>query len=281
MAPSSSDAPCSSSPGLIQPTVHCWSLGKTKALKRVFGSADLTDSLATSNPFSSQTKTAVCLPYVSCDLWLRSSTQRTQILYRADVASILYYLDIRAGETVLESGTGTLGLTYALSGLVGAHGQVHTVECHPERYVAAQQEIQLAGLSNTTIYHSTINEFLIQNSTNSGPTQVRPHKIILDIPEPEEVLNTAFAQLPDNGRLGCFIPCIEQIQRVIKQASTLPDVQILQMIESVEILHKPAKISATAYGTVPACPSKGHTGYLIFFSKLPNTNTNTNSATAN
>ncbi|OAG31778.1 tRNA (adenine57-N1/adenine58-N1)-methyltransferase [Nematocida displodere] len=216
----------------------------------------------------SRTQPETLLP-MTCDRWLKTSTQRTQILYRGDVSMILYHLHLGVGDTVLESGTGTLGLTYALSALVGARGKVHTVECNQERYAEAQKEIGLAGLSNTEIYHDTIGGFLQKNTGTRPDRQIlqKPvDKVVLDIPEPDEVIEGVVSVLRDLGRVCCFVPCVEQIQRVLKKAATLP-VKVERLVENIEIPHKPKCLEEGVYGTTPQRVMRGHTGYLLFLSK--------------
>ncbi|KAI5181326.1 tRNA (adenine57-N1/adenine58-N1)-methyltransferase catalytic subunit [Nematocida sp. AWRm80] len=241
------------------------------------------------------------------DRWIKSSTYRTQILYRMDVSMILYYSNLRYTSKVIESGTGTLGLTYALSKLVHS-GRVDTVEYNYERYTAAQKDIIQANLSNTHVHHKAIKEYLtslLKQPTDSFtkestltssatdtsttdkdivPEERRVDGIILDIPEPEEVLLESSLLLRDLGRVLVFVPCIEQVQRAVKTIDQLPQLKIYKVFESIEIPHKPIKLASKplpshfsdnqpipmqVFGTEPQRLTRGHTGYILVAEKIP------------
>lgn len=176
---------------------------------------------------------------------------------------------IQPGDIVIESGTGTLSLTYALSQAVGAEGKVHTIECNRERYHAALKDISYAQMRNTLPYNDTIENFILS-------TSVRPTKIVLDIPEPENTLPGALNILLPSGSLCCFVPCIEQVQRLLLCLSTIKIAEIVQepsavvidrLLEVVEIPHKPVSLAPDVYGTVVAEKVRSHTGYLLFLRK--------------
>lgn len=79
----------------------------------------------------------VLLPFAP-DLWTNSLTHRTQILYQADIAYILFALDLKPGDVVFESGTGSGSLTTALATTIAPHGHVHTFEFNADRVQKAR-----------------------------------------------------------------------------------------------------------------------------------------------
>ncbi|KAI5192601.1 tRNA (adenine57-N1/adenine58-N1)-methyltransferase catalytic subunit [Nematocida sp. AWRm77] len=204
------------------------------------------------------------------DRWIKTSPQRTQILYRADTSLILYFLEVRHGHTLIESGTGTLGLTYVLGRAVGPSGAVHTVEQNAERYAHAKKEIEEYGLANTSIHHGDIAHFLEASASaqdGASPLPSQADGIVLDVPAPEGALGTASRVLRPNGRLVCFVPCIEQVQRILCTAKGTPSLRLDRIAENTEIPHRPFRLAHAEYGTVPARQIRGHTGYLVFLSK--------------
>lgn len=197
---------------------------------------------------------------MSCNTWIKSSPRRTQILYRADISSILYHLDIRESMCILESGTGSLTLTYILSKLVREKGAVHTVEYNRERYEAAKREIKDMSLKNIYIYHRTIEEYLKY-------ANIQADRIFLDVPEPEIVLSLCADALKIRGRICVFVPCIEQVQRALKAVKELSSLEVDILLEGIEIPHKPCRLGEDLFGTVPEAVIRSHTGYLLFLTK--------------
>lgn len=87
----------------------------------------------------------VLLPFAP-DLWTNSLTHRTQILYQADIAYVIFQLDLKPGDVVLESGTGSGSLTTALATTVRPHGHVHTFEFNAERAKKARSDTESAHM---------------------------------------------------------------------------------------------------------------------------------------
>ncbi|KAI5190228.1 tRNA (adenine57-N1/adenine58-N1)-methyltransferase catalytic subunit [Nematocida minor] len=204
---------------------------------------------------------------LNCDRWIKTTSQRTQIIYRADASIIVYHMALLHTARVIESGTGTLGLTYVLSKYLRA-GTVDTVECNADRYTAAKKEIEKVGLNNVRIHCSRVLEYL-QSVVES---KERADGLVLDVPEPDEVLQTAEDALRPGSAVCCFVPCIEQVQRVLKKAEELPRLKVEKLLENIEIAHKPALIStepAREYGTTQDTQIRGHTGYIILMRTLP------------
>ncbi|KAI5163203.1 tRNA (adenine57-N1/adenine58-N1)-methyltransferase catalytic subunit [Nematocida ausubeli] len=198
---------------------------------------------------------------LNCDRWIKTTSQRTQIIYRADASIIVYHMALPNTARVVESGTGTLGLTYALSNYF-LDGHVDTVECNDERFAAAQKDVRLAGMSNVTVHHSKVLEYLMCVVERAEKVD----GIFLDVPEPEEVIEVAAAALHPGGKIACFVPCIEQVQRVLEKQSLLSGLHVERLFENVEIQHKPIMIQthpSKEYGTVPDDKIRSHTGYIL------------------
>lgn len=62
-------------------------------------------------------------------------THRTQILYHMDISAVINYLDIKPGDIVCESGTGSGSLTYSISKNIGDTGRLFTFEYNENRYI--------------------------------------------------------------------------------------------------------------------------------------------------
>jgi tRNA (adenine57-N1/adenine58-N1)-methyltransferase catalytic subunit len=194
--------------------------------------------------------------------WIESVRFRTQILYGADVAMILYMAEIRAGQTVVESGTGSLGLTYALSKTVGERGKVFTFEVDRERCEAASKEIG-ESMDNVEIAERDV---VAHGFGMEGPVD----GVILDLPTPQHVVREAERVLSDEGVFVVFVPCIEQVQSVLKVLAERETFETPRMFEILEIPHKMKSLKMgeeRVYGTAPASMMRGHTGYIVLTRK--------------
>lgn len=74
----------------------------------------------------------------SPEMWTRSLTHRTQILYEVDISMIQFYLDLKPGMVVFESGTGSGSLSTAIARTIAPHGHLYTFEISSERFSKAQ-----------------------------------------------------------------------------------------------------------------------------------------------
>ncbi|MES1910622.1 MAG: hypothetical protein MHM6MM_003186 [Cercozoa sp. M6MM] len=79
------------------------------------------------------------------ELWTLSLNHRTQILYFADIAAVVQRLELRRGDVVLESGTGSASLTHALARAVAGTGRVFSFEFNSHRVQAARVDLARSG----------------------------------------------------------------------------------------------------------------------------------------
>jgi len=157
----------------------------------------------------------VLLPFAP-DLWTLSLTHRTQILYQADIAYVLMQLDIKPGDVVLESGTGSGSLSTALATGVAPHGHVHSFDFNAERVRKAREDFFANGLGDLI----TVRE---RDVVGQGFPVVEggANAVFLDLPAPWSVVESAARALVHQGRLCSFSPCIEQVQRTCLQLDKL------------------------------------------------------------
>ncbi|CAG8600875.1 1445_t:CDS:2, partial [Funneliformis mosseae] len=119
------------------------------------------------------------------ELWTHVVPHRTQILYAADISYITTYLDLKPGSVVLESGTGSGSFSHSLARTIAPNGHLYTFEFHEERAKAVKQDFEEHGLSD-----------------------------LITI-ECRDVCKNGFGvtDLVHAGKISCFSPCIEQVQR--------------------------------------------------------------------
>lgn len=169
------------------------------------------------------------------ELWSLSLPHRTQIIYSHDISLIITELDLKPGDLVLESGTGSGSLTHALARAVLPSGNVFTCEFHQERCKKAKIEFQEHGLGQViNIFYRDIchecnsdnqivNYDKLENSDpefkiqNGFPKNTLATACVLDVPKPWLAIKSAYNSMNRQKtlRFCTFSPCIEQVQKTV------------------------------------------------------------------
>ncbi|KAJ2497751.1 tRNA (adenine-N(1)-)-methyltransferase catalytic subunit trm61 [Coemansia sp. RSA 1972] len=142
-------------------------------------------------------------------LWTQVVPHRTQILYLPDISFISLYLNLMPGKIVIESGTGSGSFSHSLARTIAPTGHLYTFEYHELRAQAAKKEFDEHSLASmVTIEHRDV----IANGF--GRTDLAD-AVFLDLPAPWDAVEAAKQALRKDaiGRICCFSPCIEQVQR--------------------------------------------------------------------
>lgn len=178
-------------------------------------------------------------------------TQRnTQIMYPKDIGFVLVNLDIGPGKHVLEAGTGSGAFTTALAFAVGPGGRVTTYEVRPEMQKLAKKNLTRVGFEDRVVFKL--------RDIAEGFDEKNVDVVFLDLPNPEDYIAQTRAALKTGGYLGCILPTVNQISRLILALKK----NNFAFIEVCEILLR-------YYKTIPQRlrPTDrmvAHTGYLIF-----------------
>ncbi|KAI0769956.1 tRNA methyltransferase complex GCD14 subunit [Fomes fomentarius] len=150
------------------------------------------------------------------ELWTLALPHRTQILYLADIAFIVSWLDLKPGTKVIEAGTGSGSFSHSVARTVGHTGHLWSYEFHEARASKARLEFARHGMEDiVTLTH--------RNVCRDGFTVVDTvDAIFLDLPAPWDAVEHAKKALRKDRstRICCFSPCMEQVLRTV---STLND----------------------------------------------------------
>ncbi|KAJ2362861.1 tRNA (adenine-N(1)-)-methyltransferase catalytic subunit trm61 [Coemansia sp. RSA 2610] len=230
-------------------------------------------------------------------LWTQVVPHRTQILYLPDISFISLYLDLKPGKVVIESGTGSGSFSHSIARTVAPSGHLYTFEYHEPRATTAKREFEEHKLTDVvTIEHRDV------ISDGFGRTNIAD-AVFLDLPAPWDAVGAAKQALRKDtiGRICCFSPCIEQVQRTALALNehgfaeirmfeclakdyefrTVPLLDIDQAIQGKKGNFKSAKSDkkrkletddkpgesedpATMIATKPMDQVRGHTSYLTF-----------------
>ena len=159
-------------------------------------------------------------------------------------------LGVGNGRTVIEAGSGSGGLTVALSWFSGPEGHVHTYEAREEFHKLARRNLEWAGVGqNVTLYHRDIAE---------GFTVTGADALFLDVRTPWEYLDHVVKAVKPGASLGFLLPTVDQVGKLLLGLEQGP----FDDPEVCEILLRRWKPIADRLR--PEDRMIAHTGFLIF-----------------
>lgn len=173
------------------------------------------------------------------------------VMYPKDTAFIVALADIAPGMTVLEAGTGSGGLTMVLARAVGETGTVISCDLRKDHAEKARSLISVffGGVpGNVDLRVGPVEEQL---------EDVRPDRLVLDLPEPWHSVEPAMEHMKPGGIFCCFLPTVPQVQEIVRE---LHSSRRFVEIETLEILHRDWVIEGRSVR--PGHRMQGHTGFL-------------------
>ena len=152
-----------------------------------------------------------------------------QIIYPKDLGNIVTFADIFPGATVVEGGLGSGALTSALLRAVGPAGRVITYEIDEKWLPKAKHNIKslVEDHSNLTITVGDIYQGIAERDID---------RVVLDVPEPWQAVETVGDALVMGGIMLSFSPTILQVHQLV---NALEDDGRFQLIDSFETLLRP------------------------------------------
>ncbi|MDR0826780.1 MAG: tRNA (adenine-N1)-methyltransferase [Desulfovibrio sp.] len=207
--------------------------------------------------FGTEVKTLQGIPYriLKPSLYdlTRGVKRRTQIMYPKDIGYICMRLGVGQGSRIIEAGSGSGGLTLALSWFSGESGHVYSYEAQREFFDLCRRNLNWAGLGqNVTQYLRDVADGFEQNDVDA---------LFLDLRDPWNYLEQASAAVRPGGLFAFFLPTADQVSMLLKGMETRP----YDEIEVEELLVRPWK--AVADRLRPEDRMIAHTGFLIFARK--------------
>ena len=171
-------------------------------------------------------------------------------VYPKDLGAIITYGDIFPGARVLEAGTGSGALTIALTRAVGERGEVISYDLRPDMIERA-----LENVSEIVPDHSRLT--IKQGDVYQGFEEEALDRIMLDLPEPWQVVPHASRALVPGGILVSFLPTVLQFHDLTK---ALRADKGYDMIETMEVLMRPWSVGGRSVR--PAQRMVSHTGFI-------------------
>ncbi|MGH8936928.1 MAG: tRNA (adenine-N1)-methyltransferase [Acidimicrobiia bacterium] len=175
-----------------------------------------------------------------------------QVVYPKDIGPILVWADIGPGMTVVEAGTGSGALTLALVRAVGREGRVVSVERREDH--AAHARVRIEGFLGSL---PPSLELRIGDVEEVVP-EVRPERLVLDLPEPWEVVPAAREGLEPGGVFCCYLPTVPQLETTVK---ALAAARCFLEPSIFEVLLREWTVSGRSVR--PSHRMVGHTGFVL------------------
>jgi tRNA (adenine57-N1/adenine58-N1)-methyltransferase len=131
-----------------------------------------------------------------------------QVIYPKDIGLILIWADIFPGARVVEAGVGAGALSMSLLRSLGDSGQLISYEIRPDFAELAQKNVaRFFGVaSNWTVKIGDVAAQLEEREID---------RVILDLPEPWQVIEPAWRALRPGGILLSYLPTVLQVKTFV------------------------------------------------------------------
>ena len=184
--------------------------------------------------------------------------RNAQVIYPKDIGPILVWADLFPGARVIEAGIGAGALSMALLRAVGAEGELISYEIRRDFAELAQQNIAryFGPTFNWTVKIGDVAQELEETDID---------RVILDLPEPWQVIPRAWTALRPGGVLLCYLPTVLQVKSLV---DALRDDQRFACIETMETLMRFWHFKGMS--ARPQHRMVAHTGFLISARRLAN-----------
>ncbi len=176
----------------------------------------------------------------------------TQIIYPKDSGFILLKCGIKPGSKVVEIGTGSGALTLVLATFLG-ESKLVTYDISERSLRVAKSNLEKMGIKNVELKLKDAKEGIDERDVDC---------IVMDVPDPWELLEIVHDSLKDGGVFVAFVPSCEQIPKTVLKAKSVG----FSLIEVHEILDR--EYESDEKRTRPMPRMIAHTGFIIIGRKL-------------
>lgn len=178
-----------------------------------------------------------------------------QVIYPKDIGPILMLADIGPGMRVFESGVGSGALTMALLRAVGPTGSVLGYEARDDFAERARKNIE--GFFGADVGSPAVPLTIEQRDSYEGIDATDLDRVVLDLPEPWQLVKHAEAALRPGGIFLSYLPTIGQVAQLCEELEG----SRFAMVESLEVLQRTWHVVERSVR--PDHRMVAHTGFLV------------------
>jgi tRNA (adenine57-N1/adenine58-N1)-methyltransferase len=173
-------------------------------------------------------------------------------IFAKDVGAILVHADIRAGDHVVELGTGAGLMSIALLRAVGPHGRVTSYEVREDFAGEARRNVERFQGAVATWR-------LVVGDARDRVDVDGADAVLIDVPDPVPLLVPAAAALRAGGCVAVYVPTVLQLKDL---RDALAASSQFALVETLEILERPWH--ADPRSLRPSHRMVAHTAFLTF-----------------
>jgi tRNA (adenine57-N1/adenine58-N1)-methyltransferase len=186
----------------------------------------------------------------STDDIIRDLKRSSQIIYPKDSGFILMKLSVQPGQTVLEAGTGSGGMTTVLAQTVGPSGRVVSYDIREDMQRRALKNLEWLGLAERVT--------LKLRDIAEGFDETDVDAFFLDVPNPWDYTGQVRRALKGGGFFASILPTTNQVSTLLA-AMQRDDYEFIEVCELLLRYYK-----AVPERLRPADRMVAHTAFLIF-----------------
>ncbi len=191
------------------------------------------------------------LLYPTTEELITNIKRQSQIIFPKDSGYIIMKMAVRPGVRVIETGTGSGGLTVALASAVGETGHIYSYDLRRNLQGLAKKNIDQYGLADRVT-------FTLRDSTE-GFDETEVDGVFLDVLEPWSLFDQARTAMHGGAVLGMLVPTVNQLIQAVDVLKYHPGYGHVEVAELILRGYKPVPARVR-----PEDRIVGHTGYLIF-----------------
>lgn len=180
--------------------------------------------------------------------------RQAQVIYPKDLALILMWGDVAAGQSVVEIGCGHGALTMALLRALGPTGSLVTYDIRRDHLNRTRKNVA-AYLGEQYLERWTP---VVADPSQEGIAQTEVDRVFSDVPEPWSMVDAVARCLHPGGIWCAYIPTVLQLAEQVKAINAHP---AMGLPESFEALQRFWQVKPPSVR--PKHSMSAHTGFIV------------------